>query len=202
MQLTFRHPVKHSASVLAGRRRHFQLGATLIEALVSIVIASLGLLALAGINASATRYSKMSQFRATATLLASDITERMRANRSATTATNYAFSTTSFVDQASVGSQPTPSCEAATDTCTEAQIAAADLWRWRQAVRESLPNGSVFLAADATTPNVIDLWLAWRDPAVEATDEVVRAGGALECPNDLAVTDDPTVRCIFFRVTL
>jgi hypothetical protein len=45
-------------------------GASLIEVLVSIVIASIGLLALAGVNAASIRYTKMSQYRATATQLA------------------------------------------------------------------------------------------------------------------------------------
>ena len=53
-------------------------GVSMIEVLVSIVIASIGLLALAGVNAAAVRLTKMSQYRATATLLANDIGERMR----------------------------------------------------------------------------------------------------------------------------
>lgn len=61
--------------------RRFDKGVSLIEVLVAIVIASIGLLALAGVNASSVRYTKMSQYRGTATLLANDIGERMRANK-------------------------------------------------------------------------------------------------------------------------
>ena len=58
-----------------------QRGFSMIEVLVAIVISAVALLALAGVNAASIRYTKMSQYRATATQLANDMGERMRANK-------------------------------------------------------------------------------------------------------------------------
>ena len=58
-----------------------QRGFSMIEVLVAIVISAVALLALAGVNAASLRYTKMSQYRATATQLANDMGERLRANK-------------------------------------------------------------------------------------------------------------------------
>ncbi|MEO7105861.1 MAG: type IV pilus modification protein PilV, partial [Rhodoferax sp.] len=55
-------------------------GASLLEVLISVLLSAIGLLALAGANVASIRYSKMSQYRGTATMLAADLAERMRAN--------------------------------------------------------------------------------------------------------------------------
>jgi len=191
-------------------------GASLIEVLVSIVIASVGLLALAGINAASLRYGKLSQYRATATQLATDIAERMRANNvngatvvagvstAVTNVNRYAYTQTFALQEAAVPVAPNPSCESSAHTCTADQIAAADLYRWRLTVRDNLPSGSVFLLPDAavTSAGAADLWIVWRDAAVKSTDEQVRTGGARECPIDLEVSTDSSIRCLYFRVTL
>jgi len=190
------------------RRQH---GATLIEVLVSIVIASIGLLALAGINAASVRYGKLSQYRATATLLATDITERMRANSmtAAVLTADYPNGYKYIVDlagQAGIASEAAPAgvpagqCMSSSETCTPAQLAGADMWNWRKRVRDQLPSGSVWVEPDAGAPGAFDMWLVWRDAAVGATDEQVRTGGAKECPNDLNISSDATVRCMFFRI--
>ena len=73
---------KHRLDVRHGARTPRRMsGVSLIEVLVSIVVASIGLLALAGVNAAALRYAKMTQYRAVATQMASDIADRMRANK-------------------------------------------------------------------------------------------------------------------------
>lgn len=178
-----------------------QSGVSLLEVLVSILIASFGLLALAGVNAASARYSKFSQYRSVATLLAQDITDRMRANRgSGTSITNYSYNTTDFATQASIGTAPTPACNTAASTCTEAQLAAIDLYQWRQTVKSNLPEGAVFLEPDAVVSNAADLWIAWRE--AKLSDDEHTQLSSKDCPNDLAVSSDKSVRCIYFRVQL
>lgn len=208
-----------------GIRRHprvFMGGASLIEVLVSIVIASIGLLALAGVNAASMRYTKMSQYRATASQLASDMGERIRANKGQAAAAavvgppavaavaasgffagDYDF-TTDFAAQATQATLPTGNdlCNTAAITCTPAQIAALDLAQWRILVRDQLPAGSVFLMRQAGQV-AMDLWVVWRDPAVASTDESPAL--ATECPDGLNRGDDPepaSIRCSFFRINL
>jgi type IV pilus assembly protein PilV len=182
-------------------RKKSQAGASLIEVLVSIVIASIGLLGLAGINAASVKYSKMSQYRSTATQLVNDISERIRANNtSGGVLASYVLRTT-FAAQATLPSAPTPACTAVSDSCTAAQMAAADLQQWRATVRSRLPEGAVSLRADAGTVGAFDLWIAWRDPALADADEAPRVGAG-ECSSDLDVVADVSVRCLYFRVQL
>ena len=57
-----------------------QRGATLIEVLVSILLMALGVLAMAAMQVNAVQYGKTSEFRTVASLLANDLSDRMRAN--------------------------------------------------------------------------------------------------------------------------
>lgn len=174
-----------------------QAGASLIEVLVSIVIASVGLLALAGVNSASIRYTKMSQYRATASMLANDIGERMRANKAGFTAGNYDFET-NFEDQATAPTLSTSEL-CSSSVCTAQGIANLDIKQWRLSARDQLPEGSVFLKRSAATSSA-DVWVVWRDPAVASTDEAPARNG--ECPNGLDLSGDASIRCSFFRINL
>ncbi|MDQ1303547.1 MAG: type pilus assembly protein PilV, partial [Pseudomonadota bacterium] len=58
-----------------------QSGLSLIEVLITVVLVSIGLLGLAGLQLTSVRNSNSSGERFMATTLAQDIIERMRANR-------------------------------------------------------------------------------------------------------------------------
>lgn len=191
-----------SPLALWGSRR--QAGMSLIEVLVSIVIASVALLALAGVNAAALRYTKMSQYRATATQLAADMGERMRANKGTAAAANgiyasaYEYST-DFAGQAAAPSLPAQQCNSAASNCSVAEIAALDLAQWRILVRNQLPEGSVFIQSQPAQL-AVNLWVVWRDPAVAAADEVPAL--VAECPDGLNRNSDRSIRCSYFRINL
>lgn len=184
---------------------HGMQGASLIEALIAVLLSAIGLLALAGANVASIRYSKMSQYRGTATMLAADLAERMRANPDGLT--GYAVAT-NFAAQAT---QPTltTACETYSSTCSNAvtDMAAYDLAQWRRVVRSQLPEGSVSIATQTaattlTTAGAADVWLAWRDPAVASPSENTTEARnyAKECPNNFS--SDQSVRCIYFRINL
>ncbi len=187
-----------------------QSGVSLIEVLVSIVIASIALLALAGVNASSIRYTKMSQYRATAALLANDIGERMRANKGKAAslapvvaatgffAGSYDYAQT-FAAQATKATLPAEMCDTAASICTPAEIAALDLAQWRILVRDQLPEGSAYISRQVAEV-AAEVWVVWRDPAVASTDEAPAA--ASECPGALTLAGDLSVRCSFFRISL
>lgn len=196
MQLKLRH------KRLMPRR---MAGASMIEVLVSIVLASFALLALAGVNAASVRYTKMSQYRATAAQLANDMGERIRANKGVTTpaptgffAGSYDF-TDDFSAQASATTLPAQLCDAAATSCTPAQIAELDVKQWRMLVRDQLPEGSVFMKRQAAEV-AMDLWVIWRDPAVGNADESPSLAG--ECPDGLNRGGDLSIRCSYFRINL
>lgn len=183
------------------KARRASLGVSLIEVLVSIVISSIGLLALAGVNAASMRYTKMSQYRGTATLLASDMGERIRANKAAFVVGNYDYDLTDFAHQATAATLPTDAahlCADASTSCLPADIADLDLRSWRLLVRSQLPEGSVLINRDGVKG--ADVFVVWRDPAVASTDEAPAA--AKECPNGLNLGTDASIRCSFVRVNL
>lgn len=182
-------------------------GFMLMEVLVSIGLSAVALLALASLNAAALRYTKMSQYRALATHLASDIGERMRANKGRAAeggaaaegfwAGDYDYST-SFAGQAGAVSAPTPGCHTAMSVCSTRALAELDLAQWRFQARRVLPEGSVFVLRQSDAV-AADVWIAWRDPLVAHRDEAPAL--AKECAAGLAVSD-PSIRCSYFRVNL
>ena len=181
-----------------------QFGVSLIEVLVSIVIAAIGLLALAGVNATSVKYTKLSQYRGTAALLATDMGERMRANKGSAVlggAVNgdYAFSGTNFDAQVAAPAAPAKLCETVGVICSASELATYDLYQWRLLVRSQLPSGSIFIAYQ-NAQLAHDVWVVWRDPAVSNDDE--HATAANECPANLTVAADRSVRCSYFRVNL
>lgn len=195
-----------------GRRR--VRGVSLIEVLISILLSAIGLLALAGANVASIRYSKMSQYRGTATALASDLAERMRANKAGLP--SYGYTATDFAGQSSAVGADT-SCETyGVTACTAASLASYDLNTWRAVVRNQLPQGSVYVsvvdalgtAGCAVSCVGADVWLAWRDPAVADPDENstdsrnAAADTAKECPTSLNLGTDRSIRCSFFRINL
>jgi type IV pilus assembly protein PilV len=182
-------------------------GFMLIEVLVSIALSAVALLALASLNAAALRYTKMSQYRALATQLGSDIGERMRANKGRAAKSGVAAEgfwagdydyTTSFSGQSATVSPPEPRCNAALSMCSTRQLAALDMVQWRFQARSLLPEGSVFVLRDPSAV-AADLWIAWRDPLVARQDEVTKRSH--ECADGLAVSD-PSIRCSYFRINL
>lgn len=70
-------------------RRHGQRGFTLLEVLVAVVILSVGLLGLAGLQAQSLRANQSALFLSQANLLAYDIVDQLRANRDAARSGDY-----------------------------------------------------------------------------------------------------------------
>ena len=124
------------------KSRNKQQGISMLEVLITALILSLGLLGLAGLQVKSMQFNHSAYLRSQATLLAYDITDRMRANQAAVTAGNYDKVTT-----------PPPSAVASCKTttgCTASQMAQNDLREWKDAVAATLPNGLAISCIDST----------------------------------------------------
>lgn len=101
-------------------------GIGLIEVLVTVVVLSIGLLGIAALQVM----SKQSNFeavqRSTASMLANDMIERMRANV-------LALPTSVIITPGSIA-EPSPKCLFG-DECTPAELLLHDQWEWEQVVR-------------------------------------------------------------------
>lgn len=113
-----------------------QRGFSLIEVLVTVLILAIGLLGLAGLQSTALRSNHSAYLRSQATVLAYDIIDRMRANRTA--ALNGAYTV-------SWGG-----------TLTGSSMAATDIGAWKANLAALLPlgDGRVELAGTRFTVTV------------------------------------------------
>ena len=112
-------------------------GFTMIEVLVSVLIMAVGLLGLAGLQATGLRANLNTYMRSQAALLAYDMADRMRANKAGVDAGNYDAIVTTPTD---------PGCssdEKGVDViaCSAAQMAQYDAYRWRTDIAALLPGG-------------------------------------------------------------
>jgi type IV pilus assembly protein PilV len=176
-----------------------QHGFSLIEVLVAMFVIAMGILALAGLLQAATRYSKMSELRSTATLLANDIADRIRANPLGGALGAGGYDTTEKAFPAS----PMPAHADCTSEapCGPGDLARADMAAWTARVRATLPKGSAwvqFHAGKAPAPDYVDVWVGWADPLTLAPGISTDRSGT-ECPPDWKAAD-PSVRCVYLEV--
>jgi type IV pilus assembly protein PilV len=128
-------------------------GFSLVEALVALLVLSIGLLGIAALYVESLGASRTAQFRTQAINLAADMADRIRVNRGATVA--YAGAA---ADNGCDGNAGAPA------ECTPAQMAAHDLFRWRQTLARLLPNGNGAVQVDAATvPPTYIITVTWAE---------------------------------------
>lgn len=113
-----------------------ETGFTLIEVLVSMLILSVGLLGLAGLQATSLRNNLSSHHRSQATQLAYDMADRMRAN----VADAGNFGTSVYITMVPSDAVVQGACTT-TAGCSTTLMAQQDLFEWNQAINAILPNG-------------------------------------------------------------
>jgi type IV pilus assembly protein PilV len=111
-------------------RKRSQLGFSLIEVMVSVLLTSVSVLGMAGLQITSKRAGYEAIQRTTATAMAMDVLERIRSNPRALD--NYAAT---GLGSGTIATEPVPKCSNdTTDVCSGNQLAAHDLWQWEQAI--------------------------------------------------------------------
>jgi type IV pilus assembly protein PilV len=131
-------------------------GFTLIEALIALVVLAVGLLGIAALYVESLRASRSALYRTQAVVFATDLADRIRANRNACTAGGCAYE--------GVGAL-TATCET-TAGCTPAQLAANDLKRWLDTGAGALPGFAGSVDFTAGTPNQYVILVQWIEAGV------------------------------------
>lgn len=130
-------------------------GFTLIEVLVSMVVLSLGLLGLAGLQAAALKNNQSSYYRSQATQFAYDLADRIRANKVEASKGSTSKYITLKPDKATEKTD----CETLTG-CSTVFMAENDLFQWNREVSAQLPSGSGLINING---NVFTITISWDD---------------------------------------
>lgn len=122
-------------------------GLTLVEILIALVILSIGLLGLAGLQTASLKFNSSAYYRTQATALAYGMADRLRANRAAAFAGDYTVALAA----------PAPDCAAPNGA---GSVPQQDISAWRMALACRLPlgNGSV-----ASVGNEFTFTILWDD---------------------------------------
>jgi type IV pilus assembly protein PilV len=152
-----------------------QTGFTLLEVLIATLVLSLGILGIGALQIKAMQQNSRTLIRTQATILVGDMADRMRANVVGLTADATLYNKDNFADaeladddpftiQSADPSDPLIATDCFTNNCTAAQLAAWDLEKWQNALRNSntFPNGAIGcvtcnsadVASDCYTPDV------------------------------------------------
>jgi len=119
------------------RRRKQLVGYALLEALVAVIVTSVGFIAAARLQTLGLTFNNSALYRQKATLLGTQMTDRMRANQAGMAKGAY--------------NNPTPGDTACLATgCTPAALAQADASEWAADVAAQLPEGSGVVCIDST----------------------------------------------------
>ena len=137
-----REPQVHRVSP---HQRRAQVGVSMIEFLVALVIFAFGTLGLAGLQTQALAYSQGSLYRSQATTLTDDILDRMRTDRVNAKAGNWDTAVTADYT-----------------TFTGTSIADTDRKEWKEQVKDLLPSGQASIAYDSVN-NVVTVTIQWDD---------------------------------------
>jgi type IV pilus assembly protein PilV len=157
---------------------HQHRGFSLIEVLVALVIMSVGLLTVAALQVKGLQFERGALNGTRATLLAADLVDRIRANPEGA----------EFYDIALGDNAPAPekACAdtegvALTDPCTPEEMAAYDLWEWREAMTGgsslAIPQGT---GAVDFVPGDIDvhrITIRWREDSEDVTYDLDMTNG-------------------------
>lgn len=128
--------------------RSDQRGVGLIEVLIAVVVLSIGLLGLAGLQMTSMRNAGGALSKTQANALGNDILDRMRANRGAALAGDY---DTKFATEHGAGT-----------------VAEDDLADWKDSLGEYLPGGQG--AIDVDDSNVL-LEMRWQEQWADDADK-------------------------------
>ena len=125
-----------------------------------MVILSIGILALSVLQLSSLQNTSGGHMRSQANLLAYDIIDAMRANPPAVAADAYELELDADTPQG-------VDCYGIEANCTTAQLAVADLNRWRTVLATYLPNGTGQVVTNGGGGGVVasaTVTVQWTDP--------------------------------------
>jgi type IV pilus assembly protein PilV len=143
-------------------------GFTLLEVMIAVLVFAIGMLTTASLQLMAKRANYESLQRTTASHLAFDMLERIRANTGAMNM--YTGGGQLLLGGGSRGAEPAPNCDSVADACTAGDVALVDLWQWEQLI-----DGATEVSGGAATGGLVSPTACIRGPAGGAAGTYVVA---------------------------
>ncbi len=122
-------------------------GFALFEVLIAVVVLSVGLLGLAGLQVTGQRNNHSAYLRSQSVFLAYDMVDRMRANMQGVTAGAYNNIS---------GIPADPGCISA--GCNSVQMAQYDAYQWNTLLAQQLPSGQGTVTAAGALYTITVMW--------------------------------------------
>lgn len=180
---------------MSARRRPHEGGFTLIEVLITIVVAGIGLLAVAGLQAISKKFNYDAVQRTSASALAQSMIESLRSNPGFLDA---------YLTNDATTVQASADCAAANAQCTPLELASYDVHRWGQALLGAEaktdgqdagglvdPTGCIQRGSVAGLYLVVVAWRGITGLADPASDDPADDPRRNACGKGLARYDDP-----------
>lgn len=179
--------MQRSIAVCSGRERYTGFG--LVEVLVALLVVSMGVLGIAGMQLTGMKQSTNSLNRSKALMLTEDIATRMRINRQGVLDGFYAGYDSSTLGDGACSVKPSPYCQATAgqdaQSCTSEQLATFDLFSvtcgdWGEAeanagVRGLLPDGAALAVQCSDSPctdtSTYTLSVSWSEQRTASSDD-------------------------------
>lgn len=153
MNKNFRSVLSSRGSL--ARRQH---GFSLLEVLIALLVLSIGLLGLAGLQTFSLKFNHQSYERTQATMLINEMIDRMRANPTAVFAGSFdnVISGDPYTAYASYGSCPA--------SCSAQELANYDIYSWKKRMQEAgmLAGGEGGISVDPAT-GLVTLTVQWNE---------------------------------------
>lgn len=141
-----------------------QSGFSMLEVLITVFVLSIGLLGVAGMQATSIKLSHESHLRSQASLLAYDMADRMRANSASAINGSYDISLTG-------GSAFSADCTNPNNACSADAIATVDLANWDFKLGQTFPGVQATIATTTVQGETIGtITLLWADTDNETPD--------------------------------
>lgn len=145
---------RFAASPKAERGPQQMQGFSLIEAMVALVVLSVGMLGIAALHGQSLAANRSAQLRTHAVNLAGDMADRIRVNRLGAAAYEGPAANNACDPQTGGGVD-----------CTPAEMAAHDLFIWQDRLGTLLPNGAGSVDYDgAAEPPTYTIDVSWTEP--------------------------------------
>lgn len=143
-------------------KKNKELGATLIEALVSILIMSLGLLGIAGVQLNAIAFQQSSWSTHKVAEVVNDFAERIRSNPTGAINGNYVYNNQNY-SQIKAATFTTNDCRLSGSYCSTAAIAGDDIADLVTKAQSILPQGAAQVSGSMLNGYVITVMFFDKD---------------------------------------